>query len=586
MRVKVAKTAGFCMGVRRAMDILLDAANEKTGDGSVYTDGPLIHNPQVLEYLEKRGIQVVKGQTDLSKSTVVIRAHGITPTRRKEIENTGARVCDATCPHVMRVQSIIKKYAAQGYSTVIVGDKGHAEVIGLLGYAEGKGHVIQELEEIEHLPPMDNVCIVAQTTQDRRMFKEAIERLKKRYENCESFETICSSTYKRQDEIISLSKSVDAMIVVGGRGSANTTRLVKICESQGTPTFHVETDAELDIDVLKGYDTVGVTAGASTPNWMIKRVVEKIHSYKVNRYGRLLLALKDIASFFIGSCTYVGLGAASLSYASAVLMGIQPRLSFCLIASLFIFSMQVLNHFANKEAVAINEPARAKVYDKKQTLFVILGITGAVASFVLGFLLSKSIFFCVFLASLFGIFYRLEILPKNLSRIIRYRSLEQIPGSKEIFYSIAWAVSTALIPFLGANISFTPSLAIAISFACSLAFIRAAVLDIRDIQGDRIMGKETIPIAIGKERTKAILIIITVSIAILLLLSPVLGWTSSLGYYLLACVAFAGGYQYLFLQRIVAEGLLLEAIADFNFILAGVMAFVWKSSHFWAVGKL
>ena len=579
MRVIVAKTAGFCMGVRRAMDILLDAANEKS-DGKVYTDGPLIHNPQVLEYLEKRDIHVVRGQTDLSKSTVVIRAHGITPTRRKEIEDLGAKVCDATCPHVMRVQSIIKKYAAQGYSTVIVGDKGHAEVIGLLGYAEGKGHVVQELDEIEQLPPMDKVCVVAQTTQDRRMFKEAIDRLKKRYSNCESFETICSSTYKRQDEIISLSKTVDAMIVVGGRGSANTTRLVKICESQGTPTFHVETDIELDLSKFKDFNTIGVTAGASTPNWMIKRVVEKIRSYKVNSYEKFLFGLRSIASFFIGSCTYVGLGAASMSYASAVLLGIQPRLSFCLIAALFIFSMQVLNHFANKEAVALNEPARAKFYERKQHLFVGLGTAGAVASFILGFMLSKSIFFCIFLASLFGIFYRLEIIPKSLSKIIRYRSLEQIPGSKEIFYSIAWAVSTALIPFLGTRKSFIPSFAIAIAFAFSIAFIRAVVLDIRDIQGDRILGKETIPIAIGKERTKTILIILTASTAVLLFVSSLVGWTTTLGYYLLPCVAYAFGYQYLFQKRIVSEGLLLETIADFNFIFAGIIAFVWKSSHF------
>ena len=579
MRVIVAKTAGFCMGVRRAMDILLDAANEKN-DGKVYTDGPLIHNPQVLEYLEKRDIHVVNGQTDLSKSTVVIRAHGITPTRRKEIEDLGAKVCDATCPHVMRVQSIIKKYASQEYSTVIVGDKGHAEVIGLLGYAEGKGHVVQELDEIEHLPPMDKVCVVAQTTQDRRMFKEAIDRLKKRYSTCESFETICSSTYKRQDEVISLSKTVDAMIVVGGRGSANTTRLVKICESEGTPTFHVETDAELDLSKFKDFDTIGVTAGASTPNWMIKRVVEKIHSYKVNRYEKFLFGLKSIASFLIGSCIYVGLGAASLCYASTVLLGIQPRLSFCLIAALFIFSMQVLNHFANKEAVALNEPARAKFYERKQHLFVCLGAAGAVASFILGFVLSKSIFFCIFLASLFGIFYRLEIIPKNLSKIIRYRSLEQIPGSKEIFYSIAWAVSTALIPFLGTRQSFIPSLAIAIAFACGIAFIRAVVLDIRDIQGDRILGKETIPIAIGKERTKTILIILTAAVTGLLFISPLLGWTTTLGYYLLPCVAYAFGYQYLFQKQIVSEGLLLETIADFNFIFAGIIAFVWKSSHF------
>ncbi len=579
MRVKVAKTAGFCMGVRRAMDILLDAANEKS-DGKVYTDGPLIHNPQVLEYLEKRGIQIVSGQTDLSKSTVIIRAHGVTPIRRKEIEDMGAKVCDATCPHVMRVQSIIKKYAAQGYSTIIVGDKGHAEVIGLLGYAEGKGHVVQELEEIEHLPPMDKVCIVAQTTQDRRMFKEAIERIKKRYPHCESFETICSSTYKRQEEVISLSKSVDAMIVVGGRGSANTTRLVKICESEGTPTFHVETDAELDLSKLKDYESIGVTAGASTPNWMIKRVVEKIHSYKINKYEKVLFSLKSIASFFIGSCTYVGLGAASLSYASALLLGIQPRLSFCLIAALFIFSMQVLNHFANKEAVALNEPARAKFYERKQNLFVGLGIAGAVASFILGFILSKSIFFCIFLASLFGIFYRLEIIPKSLSKIIRYRSLEQIPGSKEIFYSIAWAVSTALIPFLGTRKSFVPALAVAIPFSFSLAFIRAVVLDLRDIQGDRILGKETIPIAIGKKQTKIILIIITALITVLLSVSPLFGWTTTLGYYLLPCVIYACGYQYLFQKRIISENLLLETISDFNFVLAGIIAFIWKSSQF------
>lgn len=568
------------MGVRRAMDILLDAANEKNGDGKVYTDGPLIHNPQVLEYLEKRGIHVVDGQTDLSKTTVVIRAHGVTPNRRKEIEGRGAKVCDATCPHVMRVQSIIKKYAAQGYSTVIVGDKGHAEVIGLLGYAEGKGYVVQELEEIESLPPMDRVCIVAQTTQDRRMFKEAIERLKNRYANCESFETICSSTYKRQDEIISLSKSVDAMIVVGGRGSANTTRLVKICESQGTPTFLVETDAELDLEKLKDYDTVGVTAGASTPNWMIKRVVEKVHSFKLSRYRRFLYGMRGIASYFIRSCTYAGLGAASLSYASAVLLGIRPRISFCLIAALFIFSMQVLNRFSNKEAIALNEPSGAKFYEKKQALFICLGIAGVVASFALGFVLNKSIFFCTFLAGLIGIFYRLEIIPRSLSRIIRYRSLEQIPGSKEIFYSLAWAVSTTLIPFLGAKQSFTPSLVIASAFAFSLAFIRAVVLNIRDIQGDRILGKETIPIAIGKERTKTILIIITALVAVLMSASPWLGWTTSLGYCLLPCVAYASGYQYLFQKRIVSEGLLSETITDFNFILAGIIAFVWKSNHF------
>ncbi|MEK7297242.1 MAG: UbiA family prenyltransferase, partial [Planctomycetota bacterium] len=142
------------------------------------------------------------------------------------------------------------------------------------------------------------------------------------------------------------------------------------------------------------------------------------------------------------------------------------------------------------------------------------------------------------------------------------------------------SVSTALIPFLGTAKIFTPSLVIAFGMTFSLAFIRAVVLDIRDIQGDRILGKETIPIAIGKERTKTILTSITALTAVLLAVSPFFGWTTSLGYYLLPCVAYAFGYQYLFQKRIVSEALMLETIADFNFILAGIIVFIWKSSHF------
>ena len=167
MRVIVAKKAGFCMGVRKAMDNALDAANKDGGDdGNVYTEGPLIHNPQVLEKLEKQGIRALNEDTDLSKSTVVIRAHGITPKRRQELEASGAEISDATCPRVKRVQSIIEENAKEGYSTIIVGDEGHAEVTGLLGYTDGKGYVVSSPDEVSKLPDMDKICIVAQTTQD------------------------------------------------------------------------------------------------------------------------------------------------------------------------------------------------------------------------------------------------------------------------------------------------------------------------------------------------------------------------------------------------------------------------------------
>ncbi|MHC4320851.1 MAG: 4-hydroxy-3-methylbut-2-enyl diphosphate reductase [Planctomycetota bacterium] len=576
MRVIVAKKAGFCMGVRKAMDNALDAANKVGSDDStVYTEGPLIHNPQVLEKLEKQGIRALKEDTDLSNSTVVIRAHGITPKRRKELEASGAEISDATCPRVKRVQSIIEENTKEGYSTIIVGDEGHAEVVGLLGYTDGNGYVISSPEEVSELPDMKKICIVAQTTQDMNTFAAIAEKLKHRYENHRVFDTICSSTSRRQEEVISLSEEVDAIVVVGGRGSANTNRLVQISEKRGMPTFLVETEQELNLKKLADYGVIGVTAGASTPNWLLQRVVDKVQNYQGKKSRKMQLFTEKAITILIGSFMYIGIGAASFSYSSAVLLGINPRVKFCAIATLFLFSMYVLNYFANKEAAALSEPSRAKLYEKHQGVFKVLGIVAAILSSVLAYTVNIDAFFCVFFASLFGIAYRVSIIPKKFSSIVRYRSLAQIPGSKEMFISIAWTVSTGLIPFLGAPESSLSSLPVVLAFTFSMVFMRTVLLDVRDVQGDRIIGKETIPIAIGKNSTKAILVVMSILLTILLIISPMNGWTSGFSYYLLPCVAYACGYLYLYHKRLIPSGLACESITDFNFILAGIMVAIW-----------
>ncbi len=409
MRVIVAKTAGFCMGVRKAMDDVIDAANKNgSSDSSVYTEGPLIHNPQVLEKLEEKGIMALNEHTNLANSTVVIRAHGITPRRRRELEVSGAKICDATCPRVKRVQSIIEENTKEGYSTVIVGDEGHAEVIGLLGYTEGKGYVISSPEEVYDLPDMDKICVVAQTTQDMDTFALTVDKLKQRYGTHKVFDTICSSTSKRQKEVISLSEDVDAMIVVGGRGSANTNRLVQVSESKGMPTFLVETEEEVDLKKLLNYEVIGVTAGASTPNWLLERVVEKVQNFHVSETRKIQLFFEKTSTILIGSFLYIGVGAACISYSSSILLGISPKLKFCAIAAFFLFSMYVLNYFANKEAAALSEPSRAKLYKKHLGLFVVLGIVAAMISSALAFTVNVEAFFCVFFASLFGIAYRVS----------------------------------------------------------------------------------------------------------------------------------------------------------------------------------
>ncbi|GAX60524.1 penicillin tolerance protein [Candidatus Scalindua japonica] len=577
MRVIVAKTAGFCMGVRKAMDRVLDASNEKGGDdGSVYTEGPLIHNPQVLEKLEEKGIKALNENTDLSKSTVVIRAHGITPRRREELEASGAKICDATCPRVQRVQSIIEENTKLGYSTIIVGDEGHAEVVGLLGYADGNGYVISSIEEISDLPDLEKICIVAQTTQDMNTFALIAEKLKLRYGNNKVFDTICSSTSKRQEEVINLSEEVDAMIVVGGRGSANTNRLVQISENKGTPTFLVETENELNFKKLENYGVIGVTAGASTPNWLLQRVVDKVQNYQGKKNRKIQSVKEKAITILVGSFMYIGIGATSISYSSSVLLGINPKVKCCTIATLFLFSMYVLNYFTNKEAAALSEPSRFKLYEKYQSIFMVLGFIAAILSLALAFTVNIEAFFCIFFLSLFGIAYRASIIPNKLSSIFRYRSLAQIPGSKEMFISIAWAVSTGLIPFLESPVSSVSSLPVVLAFVFSMVFMRTVLLDVKDVQGDRIIGKETIPIAIGKNKTKAILVILSILLTILLIISPMIGWTSEFSYYLIPCVAYACGYLYLYHKRIVTSGLACEIITDFNFILAGIMVVIWR----------
>ncbi len=577
MRVIVARTAGFCMGVKKAMDIVLDAAHHRETNGTVYTDGPLIHNPQVLELLKQKGIDTAQDSFNLSQSTVVIRAHGITPARRKQIEQRGAKVCDATCPHVKRVQRIISKYAKQGYSTIIVGDKGHAEVVGLLGYAEDRGYVVEDIDDVDKLPAMEKVCVVAQTTQDRRVFEKVTKKLKERYGSCEVFGTVCSSTSERQEEVISLGKSVDAMIVVGSRGSANTNRLVKISEAEGNPTYHIETEEELNPKMLREFGVIGVTAGASTPHWLITRVVEKLESYQSGRFGKLQKSLKDLAVYFVGSNAYASIGAACLTYANCLIMGIKPEAIYSAIAALSLFSALALDQFANKEANTLNEPLRAGFYKKHPSLIIGIGIFGAILSLTLSFLVSPYVFLLVLFTTLAGMAYRLGVIPKKFPSIIDYRSLKQIQGSKEIFFSIALAVYTALIPFLGSGSHFFSSLTVAFIFTFCIVFIRAVLLDIRNIQGDMLVGKETIPIAIGKEKTKIILGSMAAVLAFFLAITPGIGWTSYIGFYMVPCVIYACCYLYLYHKRILTDGLLCEFVVDFNFILVGIAAFVGKN---------
>ena len=217
MKILIAKSAGFCMGVRRAVEMALDAPAKH--DQPIFTFGPLIHNPQVLDLLAEKKIQVLNEIPEKGRGTVLIRAHGVPPQTKAALSAAGFSVIDATCPRVIKVQTIIAKHARQGFSVIIAGDANHPEVMGLLGYSEGKGHVAADLHDLENLPMMEKAIIVAQTTHNFGKFERIRQWAEKNRPHYKVFNTICDSTERRQKEARHLSQNVDSLIVVGGKFS-------------------------------------------------------------------------------------------------------------------------------------------------------------------------------------------------------------------------------------------------------------------------------------------------------------------------------------------------------------------------------
>ena len=274
MRLRIAHTAGFCMGVQRAVDMALKAP--ATCPAPIYTYGPLIHNNQVLQLLADKGIQPIETLPPRGRGTMIIRAHGIPPQDQARIESAGYQLLDATCPRVKKVQVIIERHASRDYGVIIVGDQDHAEVVGLMGYAGGRGVVVDSLEALDHLPPFGKAIVVAQTTQNTAFFDNVRTWARIQQPSYEIFDTICDSTEKRQAEVRKLAHQVEAFVVIGGRNSGNTQRLADIARDSGRPAFHVETEADLDATAMQPFSEVGVTAGASTPPWITQNVCRKL----------------------------------------------------------------------------------------------------------------------------------------------------------------------------------------------------------------------------------------------------------------------------------------------------------------------
>ena len=275
MQIIVTQNAGFCFGVERAITMAFDATQDHEGD--IYTLGPIIHNPQVVKTLSEEGVHSKDDVDEIEKGTVIIRSHGVEADTMKKVKGkTSLNVLDATCPFVKKVQNNAELMSSEGYSVLIVGDKKHPEVKGIVSYIKGPVYVAGTVSDVEKLPKIKMLGIVAQTTQSQENFDKIVEACMDKAEEIKICNTICDATEVRQYESTDLAKKVDCMIVIGGFNSANTKRLSSLCREIQPNTHHIEGADAIDENWFDGIKRVGVTAGASTPSTVIEEVRSKI----------------------------------------------------------------------------------------------------------------------------------------------------------------------------------------------------------------------------------------------------------------------------------------------------------------------
>ena len=568
MKIIVAKTAGFCMGVSRAVEMALDAANVE--GGNIYTYGPLIHNPQVLDLLKEKGVKPITKIPNKGRGTVIIRAHGVPPEARTALEKAGFNVIDATCPRVIRVQTIIRKHTEKGYETIIIGNHDHPEVIGLMGFSYNKGHVVNTISDLNALPKYEKAIIVAQTTQNTNFFTDVKAWAAENAPHYKVFDTICDSTERRQNEVMEMARKVDAFLVVGGQTSGNTKRLAEIAEESGKPAFHVESEKEIENLDLEKFKTIAITAGASTPNWVLNKVKKTIEATSMKGKNSALTVFLNIRKLLLLTNIYVAAGAFFLCIAATRLQKLDPNIYYSMIAFLYVLSMHIINHLTGRKADRYNDPERSAFYDKHRLPLAILSVLSGASGLYISYMVGLAPFLLLLFMSITGLMYNITLIPSNF-KFINYRRIRDVPGSKTLLIALAWGIVTSLFAPISEKGKIDAAAVIVFLWSAGIVFVRTAFFDILDIQGDRIVGKNTIPILIGEKKAQKLLKKVLIMLFFIPpaacaagYLSPLaflLGLSPALIYIILS--AHESGYM--------TPGLGLEFLIETQFVLAGLM---------------
>jgi 4-hydroxy-3-methylbut-2-enyl diphosphate reductase len=571
MKLTLAKTAGFCMGVRRAVEMVLDASNRS--EGTVCTYGPLIHNSQVLEILRNKGIYILDQLPEKGQGTVLIRAHGVPPQDKLHLEQAGFHVIDATCPRVIKVQTIINKYAKSGFNTLILGDVDHSEVKGLMGYTQGKGHVIQNISDLKNLPEFPKAIMVAQTTQNHDLFSQVSSYIESNHAHYLIFNTICDSTSKRQAEVKEIAKQSDAVVVVGGKNSGNTRRLAQIVDQQNIQSYHIETEKELPEIEFQDYKRVGITAGASTPNWIINRVCHHLETMSSTQSGRFIKSWQTFQQALLFTNLFVAFGAGCLAFASMCMQGITPMFAHVMMAFLYVLSMHTLNNYISRKAERYNYPYRAAFYENYRIPLLVMAFTSGLGGLILAFFQGLTAFIILLTMSVLGMAYKVTLFPSGIT-YYKIQKIQDIPGSKTILIAIAWGVVTSILPAMTINANISPKTLVVFMWCTGLVFSRCAFFDLIDIQGNRIVGQETLPGVLGERQTMRMLRLLSIGLFI---------WGFPFYIYDLVhiTIVFVSGSALLFYfllhfykKNHLVSNMRLHFLVEGHFIVCGILAFI------------
>ncbi len=584
MKIEVGKHAGFCRGVKEAVDKAFALSREEKKE--IYTDGELIHNPQTIRMLESRNVKVLKDKETLKKiegKTVIIRAHGVPPERRNELKKKANNLKNFTCIDVARVQSTIKKWSNKGFSIIIFGKKEHPEVIGLLGYAK-EGFIVYKEEDIDKLPNLKKVFLVSQTTMDQEAFSKISILLKQKFRSLEIENTICSATELRQNEVKELAKRNDCIIVIGGKKSSNSKRLYEL-SMQFAKTFFIENVEELKEIDFKGIKKLGITAGASTPDWLITEFIEEIQ-----KLSQKLLPgfFRNILSFSLHSNFIAALGVFVLSFAVAENFNTIFSFNIGLLVSLYYLSMSLMNSYTNRFSFKIDNPGSYRFISRYRYVFLSLFILSIIVILYIAFRFGQNIMILTMFSILLGIVYNLSFLPLQglIRKIMSFREWDLLALKSVV---LAFAVTFLLnglyilhtMPdfwlglFEDGSFLYSFGFYFSVYYVFILMFTRQVLFEIKSAQTDKISGVSSILNIMNKKNVIKILRILPI-ILVFMMIVGVFAGHYPLGNmkYIISVI-----YTYFLLSLALKKEMFhkrnkFELIIESNIYIAGIIAFL------------